>query len=136
MRPANICKKEKAAGASLLRDASAACVFSARTGLDEYGRRGRNCSLLCRADGCRLFPGDNMIRKAIRRMSRMCGEAWYIFMGTLKLGCAMLLCAFMLLISPDCGYEKTMLAAALAETPQGLLLVAFIASALLEERHG
>ena len=77
-----------------------------------------------------------MIRKAIERMSRMCDEAWYIFMGTLKLSCAMLLCAFMLLISPQCGYENTMLAAALAETPQGLLMVALIASALLEERHG
>ncbi len=77
-----------------------------------------------------------MIRNAIRRMSRMCDEAWYIFMGTLKLCCAMLLCAFMLLISPDCGYENTMLAAALAETPQGLMLLAFIASALLEDRHG
>ena len=66
----------------------------------------------------------------------MCDESWYIFMGTLKLSCVMLLCAFMLLISPQCGYENTMLAAALAETPQGLLMVALIASALLEERHG
>ncbi len=77
-----------------------------------------------------------MIRKAIRRMSRMCAEAWYIWMGTLKLTCAMLLCAFMLLTAPQQGYENMMLAAALAETPQGLLLVALIASALLEERHG
>jgi hypothetical protein len=68
-----------------------------------------------------------MIRNAIRRMSRMCDEAWYIFMGTLKLSCAMLVCAFMLLASPDCGYEKTMLASALAETPQGLLMIALIA---------
>ncbi len=77
-----------------------------------------------------------MIRKAIGRMSRMCDEAWYIFMGTLKLCCAMLLCAFMLLASPNCSYETTMLASALAETPQGLLMIALIASALLEERHG
>ena len=77
-----------------------------------------------------------MIRKAIGRMSRMCDEAWYIFMGTLKLSCAMLLCAFLLLVSPHCGYQESMLAAALAETPQGLLMVSFIASALLEERHG
>ena len=55
-----------------------------------------------------------MIKKAIGRMSRMCDEAWYIFMGTLKLSCAMLLCAFMLLVSPQGGYERTMLAAALA----------------------
>ena len=77
-----------------------------------------------------------MIRKAIGRMSRMCDEAWYIFMGTLKLSCAMLLCAFMLLASPNCSYETTMLASALAETPQGLLMIALIASALLEERRG
>ena len=77
-----------------------------------------------------------MIRKAIRRMSRMCDEAWYIFMGTLKLACAMLLCAFMLLTVPQPGYDTLMLASALAETPQGLLILALIASALLEERHG
>ena len=77
-----------------------------------------------------------MIGKAMRRMSRMCDEAWYIFMGTLKLSCAMLFCAFMLLISPNCCFDQTMLAAAMAETPQGLLMVALIASALLEERHG
>lgn len=76
-----------------------------------------------------------MIKKAIGRMSRMCDEAWYIFMGTLKLSCAMLLCAFMLLVSPQGGYERTMLAAVLAETPQGLLMIALIVSALLEDRH-
>ena len=69
-------------------------------------------------------------------MTSMCDEAWYIFMGTLKLSCAMLFCAFMLLITADCGYEKTMLAAALAETPQGLGIVALITSLLLEEQCG
>ena len=77
-----------------------------------------------------------MIKRAVFNMTHMCDEAWYIFMGTLKLSCAMLLCAFMLLVSPQCGYEKTMLASALAETPQGLLMIALIASALLDERHG
>ena len=76
-----------------------------------------------------------MLKKTIRRMSQMCDEAWYIFMGTLKLSCAMLFCAFMLLISPGCGYEQTMLSAALSETPQGLLLIALLASVLLEERR-
>ena len=77
-----------------------------------------------------------MIKKALFRMTHMCDESWYIFMGTLKLSCAMLLCAFILLCSPHSGYEQMMLAAALAETPQGLLLIALIASALLEDRHG
>ena len=77
-----------------------------------------------------------MFRQAMRRMVTMCDEAWYILMGTLKLSCVMLLCAFMLLTAPHPGYEQFMLAAALSETPQGLLMVALIASALLEDRHG
>lgn len=77
-----------------------------------------------------------MLKRTILRMSQMCDEAWYIFMGTLKLSCAMLFCAFILLISPGCGYNEIMLSAALSETPQGLLLIALLASVLLEDRHG
>ena len=77
-----------------------------------------------------------MFKKALQRMSVMCEESWYILMGTIKLSCSMLLCAFMLLTAPQIEYENAMLAAALAETPQGLLMVALIASALLEDRHG
>ena len=77
-----------------------------------------------------------MLKKTLRRMTAMCGESWYIFMGTLKLSCAMLFCAFLLVIWPDSGYDEIMLASALAETPQGLLLIAILASGLLEERHG
>ena len=40
------------------------------------------------------------------------------------------------LISGLSAVHRANLAAALAETPQGLLLIAFIASALLEERSG
>jgi hypothetical protein len=77
-----------------------------------------------------------MLRKALCRMTAMCDESWYIFMGTLKLSCAMLFCAFLLVIWPKSGYDELMLASALAETPQGLLLIAILASGLLEERHG
>ena len=77
-----------------------------------------------------------MMKKALRNMSTMCDEAWYILMGTLKLSCAMLFCAYLLLIWPQSGYDEIMLASALAETPQGLLLIAILASALLEDRHG
>jgi len=77
-----------------------------------------------------------MMKKALRNMASMCDEAWYIWIGTLKLSCAMLLCAYLLLIWPQCGYDEIMLASALAETPQGLLLIAILASALLEDRHG
>lgn len=77
-----------------------------------------------------------MIKKALLHMTHMCDEAWIIFIGTLRLSCVMLFCAFLLLISPRCGYEEVMLSAALGETPQGLLMIALIASALLDERHG
>ena len=77
-----------------------------------------------------------MMKKMLRNMASMCDEAWYIFMGTLKLSCVMLFCAFILTIWPQSGYEEFMLASALAETPQGLLLIAILASVLLEDRHG
>lgn len=76
------------------------------------------------------------MKKAFRQMTRMCDEAWYIFIGTLKLSCAMLLCAFLLLLYPQGGYEQTMLAAALSEAPEGLLLLSIILAALIDERHG
>lgn len=66
----------------------------------------------------------------------MCGESWYILTATLKLGCVMLFCAFLLLIAPGCGYEQWKLAAALSETPQGLLLIAIIAAALIDGKRG
>ena len=69
-------------------------------------------------------------------MTRMCDEAWALFIGTLRLSCAMLFCAWLLLLPPQSGYEQIMLSAALSETPQGLLLIALIASALIDERHG
>ena len=77
-----------------------------------------------------------MMKRTLRNMASMCDEAWYIFMGTLKLSCAMLFCAFLLVIWPQSGYDEIMLASALAETPQGLLLIAILASALLEDRRG
>ena len=68
-------------------------------------------------------------------MSRMCLEARYIYMGTLKLACAMLFCAFMLLTMPDAGYYEQKLASAMYEVPQGLLLIATILSVIFEERR-
>lgn len=76
------------------------------------------------------------MRKILRRMSMMCDEAWYIFIGTLKLSCVMLFCAFMLLSDNDPSYGNMMLASALYETPQGLMFVSLLLSVFIEERHG
>ena len=76
------------------------------------------------------------MKKILDRMSVMCAEARYIYVGTLKLSCAMLLCAFMLLCAPGADFYEQHLAAALYETPQGLLLIATIASVILEEKRG
>lgn len=77
-----------------------------------------------------------MLKKSLLGMTQMCKESWCLFMGTIKLSCVMLFCAFLLLIGPDRTYDHVKLAASLAETPQGLLLIAILSSALIDERHG
>lgn len=74
------------------------------------------------------------MKNTIARMLAMCTESWYILLHTMQMAVVMLLCAFMLLTA-DAGYEQIKLAAALSETPQGLLLIALIASALLDEKR-
>ena len=76
------------------------------------------------------------MKRILKRMAGMCTESWYIFSGTLKLSCFMLLCAFALLSEGGAHYETRMLASALYETPQGLLLIATLASLFIEDRHG
>ena len=76
------------------------------------------------------------MKKILRRMSEMCDEAWYIFIGTLKLSCVMLFCAFILLSDNEASYFNSMLASALYETPQGLLMLSLLFSLFIEERHG
>ena len=70
-----------------------------------------------------------MLKKSLLGMTHMCKESWCLFMGTIKLS------AFLLLIGPDRTYDHVKLAASLAETPQGLLLIAILSSALIDERH-
>lgn len=77
-----------------------------------------------------------MLKKSLLGMTHMCKESWCLFMGTLKLSCVMLFCAFLLLIGPERTYDHIKLAASLAETPQGLLLIAILSSALIDERRG
>lgn len=76
-----------------------------------------------------------MLHRILLRMTMMCRESWILLIDTLKLSCVMLFCAFILLLDPASTYDGVKLASALAETPQGLLLIAVIAAALLDERQ-
>lgn len=79
------------------------------------------------------------IRKTLHRMLRMCPEAWYIFMLSVKLTVLLLFCAFVLLL--ECGgsiyekYELYMTATSLFETGQALLLIGVLFSVCIEDIH-
>ena len=65
----------------------------------------------------------------------MCPAAWAIFIHTLRLSCLLLFLSVALLIKTDAvfDYSDHMLAVGLYETPQALLLIASIGSAIIDE---
>ncbi len=77
------------------------------------------------------------IKKTVRRMLRMCPDAWYIWISAIKLTAFILFCAFMLLLRWDGsmaqGYRQYMTAMALYETGQALLLIGAIFSVCIED---
>ena len=79
------------------------------------------------------------MKKTIKRMLCMCPASWYIFMGSIRLCCFMLLGAMLLLIvwngSMYQNYELYMTALSIIESTQGVLLAAVLFSVLIEERH-
>ena len=77
------------------------------------------------------------LRMTLRRMLRMCPEAWYIFISSVRLTAFLLLCAFVLLLgwngSMLHGYRQYMTAMSLYEIGQALLLVGVLFSAIIED---
>ncbi len=74
------------------------------------------------------------IKKALLGMLNMRSEAWYIFIRSIQLCCMLLICSFALLLEwGGCmvNYELYTTAMALNETSQAVLLIAVIASALI-----
>ena len=75
--------------------------------------------------------------KTVRFMLRMCPDAWYIFICSVKLTAFLLLCAFVLLLvwngNMAEGYRQYMTAMSLYETGQAVLLVGALFSALVED---
>ncbi len=75
------------------------------------------------------------ITLVVKRMLRMCPDAWYIFMRTLQLSCLLLFLSLVSLI----GYKNTgshelfNMAVALYELPQSLLIISMIGSICIED---
>lgn len=77
------------------------------------------------------------LRAIVNRMLRMSDPAWFIFIRSIQLSAFMLFCSFMLHLNISCTlahYTRYMTAEALAEAPQGLLLIGILASAILEDQ--
>ncbi len=79
------------------------------------------------------------LRKTVQRMLDMCPDAWYIFICSVKLTAAVLLGAFLLLLSWGGsmaeGYTQYMTAMSLYEIGEALLLVGVLFSVLIEDVH-
>ncbi len=79
-----------------------------------------------------------MTMRTLRRILAMSPAAWEVVIRALQLSCVMLYCAFMLLVEGGAfTYETRYLhytARELLTMPQAVLLLAAIASAVIEER--
>lgn len=77
--------------------------------------------------------------KTIRRILSMSPAAWEVVIRALQLSCVMLFCAWMLLLDGGVFTADTAhlyrLARELMTLPQAVLLIAALASVLIEERQ-
>ncbi len=78
------------------------------------------------------------MKKLIRRMARMCDEAFFVVKSSLILTALLLFCSLLLYLSagrfaPD-TYKIYRLAEELFRLPQAVLFIAAIGSVLLEEQ--
>lgn len=73
----------------------------------------------------------------LKRMLKMCPEAWYIFIRGVQLCAALLICALALLMEWDscmtARHDLYHLACALNETAQAVLMLAVLFSVLIED---
>ncbi len=72
------------------------------------------------------------IVQIIRRMSRMCRPAWYIFKGSFLLSLALLSLALLLTLG---SYQQVRTAEAIYETVEAVLLIGILFSALVEDQQ-
>lgn len=75
------------------------------------------------------------IKPVLKRMLRMCPDAWYIFMRTLQLSCLLLFLCMVTLMEYDATGSRELIgmASALYELPQALLIISAIGSVCIEE---
>lgn len=86
----------------------------------------------------RIFPVIHM--RTIRRILAMSTLSWEIVIRALQLSCVMLFCAYMLLMEAGPFTYATSdlhyIARELISQPQAILLLATLASVIVEERQG
>ncbi len=77
------------------------------------------------------------LRLTLRRMLGMCPDAWYIFIRSIQLCCALLLGAVLLLLVWDGSmmqhYSLYRTAIGLNETAQAILLIGILLPVILED---
>ncbi|HBR08856.1 MAG TPA: hypothetical protein DD735_08200 [Clostridiales bacterium] len=75
--------------------------------------------------------------RLLRRILSMCDLSWEILIRALLISCVMLFCAFVLLVDAGGMTQKTyttyLLADELYRLPQGLLLLAVLGGAIIED---
>ena len=69
----------------------------------------------------------------VHRMLGMCPLAWRLFLVSLQLSCALLLCALLLYTGVLPAADGGKLAAALYELPEALLLIGLLVSVCVED---
>ena len=74
-----------------------------------------------------------MMKSVVVRMLDMCPLAWRLFLSSLQLSCALLLCSLLLQLGVLQSSDGGQLAAALYELPQALLLIGLLSSVCVED---
>lgn len=73
------------------------------------------------------------MKAVVSRMLGMCPLAWRLFLVSLQLSCALLLCSLLLYTGVLPASDGGRLAAALYELPEALLLIGLLASVCIED---
>ena len=79
-----------------------------------------------------------MLRKALKRMGRMCGPAWYIYERCMQLALTLITCALLLTTADpaDEAYTKDRRTAnAMFETAESVLLMGALLPVIVEDQQ-
>ena len=73
------------------------------------------------------------IKAIIRRMLSMGDDAWFFFIGSFRISCAVLFCAWMLLLPENVSHGTYQTAMEMLEMPKVILLIGLLFSVCTED---